>query len=300
MSTSESRLAVKTVLLCCPGRYQAYLANRLSEQTDLLGIVVVGASNHQQGKIKRLFANKNYFLKPWSLIRQVYIRLRLQTYESKTEELLQRHYPEFISRQSFPDVPVCHVDNVNASAAIDFVLMHQPDMLCVNGTNLLREPMLALSESVPSGIINLHTGLSPYARGGNCNLYCLLEEKPELIGATVHYIDQGIDSGDIICTIRPMINATDPYDFLESKVFIHGSDALLKSIPYIVNGTASRVQQWQEGKLFLRRTGYEYHPNQRLQANYKIEQGVLSDYLQDQVSRDNDIRLVDLPSSDKQ
>lgn len=293
MPKEELKPNVKTILLCCPGRYQAYLANRLHEQTDLVGIVVVSSEGiNQQSAIKRLLTKKKYFLKPWVLIHHLYVRFRLQSYELKSELALEKQYPEFIARQSFPDVPTCHVDNVNAKLAIDFVLKHQPEMMCVNGTNLLREPMLALGESVKFGIINLHTGLSPYARGGNCNLYCLLEGKPELMGVTIHYIDSGIDSGDIICTLRPPIEAVDTYEFIESKVFIHGIDAFIAAIPFVIEGKASRVKQWQAGKLFLLRTGYEYHPSQRLQANYEIEKGSLSRYLQERSTRDANIRLV--------
>jgi len=59
MSTNQQKLTVKTVLLCCPERYQAYFANRLNEQTNLAGIVLVGADNiHHQSGIRRLLANK--------------------------------------------------------------------------------------------------------------------------------------------------------------------------------------------------------------------------------------------------
>ena len=57
------------------------------------------------------------------------------------------------------------------------------------------------------GIINLHTGPSPYTRGGNCNLYALRDGHPEWVGVTVHYIDPGIDSGELIRTAQVPMHA---------------------------------------------------------------------------------------------
>lgn len=45
-------------------------------------------------------------------------------------------------------------------------------------------------------IINLHISLLPYNRGADPNLWSYLENTPK--GVTIHYIDEGLDTGDII------------------------------------------------------------------------------------------------------
>ena len=45
-------------------------------------------------------------------------------------------------------------------------------------------------------IINLHISLLPYNRGADPNLWSYLENTPK--GVTIHYIDGGLDTGDII------------------------------------------------------------------------------------------------------
>jgi methionyl-tRNA formyltransferase len=58
---------------------------------------------------------------------------------------------------------------------------------------ILRPEFLALP---PAGCINLHPSLLPYNRGAHPNVWSIIEGTPA--GTTLHYIDSGVDTGDII------------------------------------------------------------------------------------------------------
>ena len=45
-------------------------------------------------------------------------------------------------------------------------------------------------------IINLHISLLPWNRGSDPNLWSFLEDTPK--GVTIHHLDEGVDTGDII------------------------------------------------------------------------------------------------------
>ncbi|MNW44051.1 Linear gramicidin synthase subunit A [compost metagenome] len=45
-------------------------------------------------------------------------------------------------------------------------------------------------------IINLHISYLPWNRGADPNLWSILEDTPK--GVTIHYVDEGLDTGDII------------------------------------------------------------------------------------------------------
>lgn len=53
-----------------------------------------------------------------------------------------------------------------------------------------------LIEKFPRKIVNLHISLLPWNRGADPNLWSFLEDTPK--GITIHYIDCGVDKGDII------------------------------------------------------------------------------------------------------
>lgn len=48
----------------------------------------------------------------------------------------------------------------------------------------------------PQGVINLHPAYLPFNRGRHPNVWSIIEETPA--GVTLHYIDAGVDTGDII------------------------------------------------------------------------------------------------------
>ena len=45
--------------------------------------------------------------------------------------------------------------------------------------------------------INIHMGLSPYYRGSSCNFWAMYDNNPNYVGATIHYLSKGLDSGEI-------------------------------------------------------------------------------------------------------
>ena len=263
---------------------QRYLVARLAKEFDLAG-VIVHAPKQPSGT---LFDRIRRYATPARAFRYLRTQRLTARYEARSAALIDALF----RIDESPDVPAIRVEDINAPEAVAFVRKLAPDILCVNGTNLLREPMFALIPSLPFGIINLHTGLSPYSRGGNCNLFMLLEGHPELVGITIHYIDRGIDSGDIIITARAPVEADDAYEAVEAKNYRLGIDLMLVALRQLAEGRAARVKQWEEGKLFLRRTGYVYEPSLRVKANRLIEQGLLRDYLQHREERDRNVRLV--------
>ncbi|WNS75209.1 formyltransferase family protein [Bacillus sp. DTU_2020_1000418_1_SI_GHA_SEK_038] len=69
-------------------------------------------------------------------------------------------------------------------------------------------------------IINLHISFLPWNRGADPNLWSFLEDTPK--GVTIHYIDVGLDTGDIIAQQR--------VDFLEDETLSSSYQKLTNEI----------------------------------------------------------------------
>ena len=41
-------------------------------------------------------------------------------------------------------------------------------------------------------------GVSPYYRGADCNFWALYDDNPHLVGATIHLLSKGLDSGPVL------------------------------------------------------------------------------------------------------
>lgn len=72
------------------------------------------------------------------------------------------------------------------SNAIDFIVSH--------GYRHIIEPNIV--KYMRNRIINLHISFLPWNRGADPNLWSFLEDTRK--GVTIHYVDEGIDTGDII------------------------------------------------------------------------------------------------------
>lgn len=66
--------------------------------------------------------------------------------------------------------------------------------------------------------INIHMGLSPYYRGAACNFWAVHDERPSFVGATVHRLSEGLDSGPILFHSRPSYDGENPFDFTMKAV----------------------------------------------------------------------------------
>lgn len=92
------------------------------------------------------------------------------------------------------------------------------------------------------GIINCHAGKLPFYRGRNVLNWVLINDEKEF-GITVHFVDEGIDTGDIIAQESFPITDNDNYNSLLEKSYLHCADLLYSSLIKIFNNNYSRVSQ---------------------------------------------------------
>src|SRR5437762_1370326 len=87
------------------------------------------------------------------------------------------------------------VHTVNGADAARTLRALQPDVIIQAGAGILRQHIFTLARLAT---LNLHHGIAPLIRG-MCSIYwALWEDRPEWLGATVHRIDAGIDTGQAL------------------------------------------------------------------------------------------------------
>lgn len=142
----------------------------------------------------------------------------------------------------YPDIDILNVENINSQAAYDFTAKHKPDLILVSGTRLVKENMFDINPSV--GILNLHTGLSPYVKGGpNCTNWCIANKDFHLIGNTIMWIDKGIDTGNILTTEFTSFNGNENLLALHIKVMEHAHNLYINAVKFLDTGKKQSVKQ---------------------------------------------------------
>ncbi len=98
--------------------------------------------------------------------------------------------------QTPPVSSVIHyVSNVNDASCHELMMALKPDIVIVNGTRILSKNTLA---KIKAPIINTHQGITPGYRGAHGAYWAMVQNDKSNCGVTVHLVDEGIDTGNII------------------------------------------------------------------------------------------------------
>lgn len=92
------------------------------------------------------------------------------------------------------------------------------------------------------GCINLHVSLLPKYRGAAPMQRAIMEGESET-GVTVMYMDEGLDTGDIIATESFPITECDDFESVHDRSAAIGSKLLSKTVDALADGTAQRTPQ---------------------------------------------------------
>jgi methionyl-tRNA formyltransferase len=84
---------------------------------------------------------------------------------------------------------------VNDEATLALLRGLRPSVVVVHGTRVIAPHVL---RGLPCPVVNLHAGITPGYRGVHGGYWALVEGRAELAGATVHVVDEGIDTGPVL------------------------------------------------------------------------------------------------------
>ena len=92
------------------------------------------------------------------------------------------------------------------------------------------------------GCINVHASLLPKLRGG-APLHHAIIDGLDKTGVTIMYMDEAMDTGDIISTISYDIKSSDTTEDIHDTLRELGAKLLIDTLPSIITGTNRRIKQ---------------------------------------------------------
>jgi Formyl transferase len=100
------------------------------------------------------------------------------------------------------------VPSINSPECVAHLKRLRPRAILVVGTRIIAEEVLS---AVEAPFINYHAGITPKYRGVHGGYWAKAEGDPGNFGVTVHLIDKGIDTGDVLYQTRLAPTAEDNY-----------------------------------------------------------------------------------------
>lgn len=185
------------MILCGRSPRHLYVANRLCRGARTLAIVQETGSEWSRKKLLRMLRPDNAFRRVWRGLRD-----RGRFAGGGEARFFFGDRQPALDRADL----VVHVPHINHPSVVELGRRLKPDVVAVFGTSLLRGETLELGRL---GTVNLHGGLSPAYRGADCTFWALVNNEPEQVGCTIHFIDAGIDTGRLIAHVCPSVQDGD-------------------------------------------------------------------------------------------
>lgn len=136
------------------------------------------------------------------------------------------------------NIPVFQPEKVKLD--YEEIVLARPDIIitCAYG-QIIPKVLLDLPRL---GCINVHASLLPYLRGGAPLHHAIIDGYKET-GVTIMYMDESMDTGDIISTVTYPLKDTDTVGTVHDNLMEMGANLLMETLPSIIKGTNKRIKQ---------------------------------------------------------
>ena len=137
-------------------------------------------------------------------------------------------------------IPVLTPQRIKTAESVAALRALAPELMIVvaYGQILSREIL-----QIPQlGAVNIHASLLPAYRGA-APIHWAIRNGEKESGVTLMYLDEGMDTGDMICSAAVPIAAEETTGELHDRLCALGTELLLATLPQIASGTAPRMAQ---------------------------------------------------------
>jgi methionyl-tRNA formyltransferase len=238
------------MILCGASPRHVYIANRLSRRARVVAIVQERGRELSARKIARA-------LEPAHALRKLSRWLRdRQRYAGGAEaDFFFGGATPALTRADLLTV----VSNINDPAVDELARRLEPDVIAVFGTSLIRAPLLGRGRL---GMFNLHGGLSPHYRGADCTFWALYNSEPHRVGCTLHRIDAGIDTGNLVAHVCPAVKPGDDELTLFWRAVRDSGAVYAELLERLARGETPGLRQAGKGTLYQVRQRSWHHERQ--------------------------------------
>jgi methionyl-tRNA formyltransferase len=238
------------MILCGRSPRHLYVANRLCAAGRVVAIIQETATQLTLKKLARLANPAHVLRKGWRWLRD----RRRYAGAREARFFFNQDPPRLVHAELLTEVP--HINHPEVTALADRL---KPDVIAVFGTSLIRSALLSRGRL---GIFNLHGGLSPHYRGADCTFWALYNGQPDLVGCTLHAIDSGIDTGNLIAHICPEVREGDDELTLFWRAVRASAEVFAELLDRLEQGEQLGQAQAEKGTLYqVRQRGWREERN---------------------------------------
>ncbi|SFM54042.1 formyl transferase [Marinobacter zhejiangensis] len=277
---------MRTVVVVSQDKSDIYFANQLMKALNVVGVVVenqtpVRDSSPLFKKAMKYISSPGVFIhKVFEVIDRKFVEPH-QDYNKPENSLDFGDEGQVLT--PVEGVQVLHTQGVNAindPEYRDWIQRLRPDVIAVCGASIMRSELIAVPRH---GVLNLHGGLSQFYRGLFTTDWAVHNRELECVGATVHFVSEGVDDGDIVYQGRPSIQAGDNPNTLYEKVVKLGVRMMVQAVSDIEQSNCRPAKLEKKGRLYLNSM---FDTQAKRTTWNQLKAGVVDEYLSDKPRKD--------------
>lgn len=121
-------------------------------------------------------------------------------------------------------------------AVLEVLVHHRVELVCLAGYMRILSP--AFVRALPGRIMNIHPALLPAFPGLHAQRQAL-EHGVKVSGVTVHFVDEGVDTGPIICQVAVPVREEDTEETLAARMLDQEHELYPRAIRLFAEGRLS-------------------------------------------------------------
>lgn len=221
----------KIVILCVDDEFSRFLYNRVSEGFSITKIII---EDHQSSKqiVKRRIKRLGLFKVLGQILFKIIVVPHLKKKSVDRIEEIKNNLK--LNNSDFDKNIVHRLKTVNSEKARNILKEISPSLVLVNGTSIISSKTI---NCIKVPFVNIHVGITPKYRGVHGGYWAVKNNDLQLFGVTLHYIDEGIDTGNVIAQkvieIDRLKDSFITYPYLQ---YGEGLSLLMKNISAILEG----------------------------------------------------------------
>jgi methionyl-tRNA formyltransferase len=176
--------------------------------------------------------------------------------------------------QSKPDIINLEGSKLNSSKSLSLIKKYSPGFVAVFGIGIVKEEILSY---YPDSFYNLHVGIPEFYRGSSCNFWPIYNRDFKNLGATVHKIEKGVDTGKIAEKKTITLELDDNEQSIMWKTMKVGTQLMNETIHKWKQGILNLKIQKKNGKQYKMN---EFNPAAILNLKLMVESGELRSKLE--------------------
>jgi len=242
----------RLLILAQKGTSTNIVYNSLKEDYDIEAVIEekrVPGNEFLKKRIKKLGFGQ--------VVGQVLFQFTISKYlalasTKRRQEILHEHG---LNASDIDSEKIIKLNSVNDKSTIALLQKISPDLIIVNGTRIISNEVL---QHISAPFINIHAGITPKYRNVHGAYWAIVNNDMENCGVTVHLVDKGIDTGNIVYQERIAITSRDNFSTYPMLQLAEGIKLLKKALVDISDNKLVFKKGTPESKIWHHPTFWQY------------------------------------------